>query len=580
MAGKVSKLGGRSEGNDSDPASKMCEPCRDKFRTLSEAQRPCDRPGCASTWTWSVQAQLEAFATRRSPPPHLCAEDEAKLSALVDRQIPCSVAGCKRHWVLSRRAQLIAGAPDVEVVPPPAMCGPCANVYDKISDRPVTCGIRGCKKKWTWGRDEQIQDYAAGESNEPPRRLCESCKGVFGAIAHREVRCRTSGCKNTWTWPREMQLDAAIADKPLPKAPHRMCQRCIDLYSSLRDVERPCRRPGCKHTWTDKRGAQLARAVRGKVGDPYPHYCAECEKEMGELEEQHVPCKTEHCPGTWTWTAAQQLAAGVRPTPKAEADGPGAPQVQRAPQSEVRNGATSDRRQATLVAGGEHAPQDQDQDHNHDHEHDVVPGDSAQPGDGEVALASPDAGEATAGNGGLAANGGSQASPAPGGAGDRKRRRRKRRREVRPPGRRCDDCLAFLTDRKTKEIPCTGCQTPIHWPPESQLQTHLGNWAEPSLCGACKRDLTEAARVAEREALRHGGHLHEAHLHEGHQTAATPPEAATGTGDGVAVAQPNTDSGPESTPGPPSEVSDSPNAATPAHVVPEDAASPNTDART
>ena len=47
------------------------------------------------------------------------------------------------------------------------------------------------------------------------------------------------------------------------------------------------------------------------------------------------------------------------------------------------------------------------------------------------------------------------------------------------------------------------CGTPIFWPPESQLQTHLGNWAEPSLCGACKRDATEAARAAQREALRH-----------------------------------------------------------------------------
>ena len=37
------------------------------------------------------------------------------------------------------------------------------------------------------------------------------------------------------------------------------------------------------------------------------------------------------------------------------------------------------------------------------------------------------------------------------------------------------------------------------------MQTHLGNWAEPTLCGACKRDLTEAARAVEREVLRHGG---------------------------------------------------------------------------
>ena len=480
MTGKGAKLGGRTAGDDSDPASKMCEPCRDKFRALSDAERPCDRPGCTSTWTWTVQAQLEAFATRRSPPPHLCAEDEAKLAALADRQIPCSVPRCKRSWVLSRRAQLIAGAPDVAFVPPDAMCGPCANVYDKIGDRPVTCGIRGCKRKWTWSRDEQIQVYAAGESNDPPRRLCEPCKGVFGAIANREVRCRTSGCKNTWTWPREAQLDAAIADKPLPKAPHRMCERCIGLYSSLRDVERPCRRSGCKRTWTDKRGAQLARAVRGKVGDPYPHYCAECEKEMGELEEKHVPCKTEHCPGTWIWTAAQQLAAGVKPTPKAE--------LAVEPNGHHDRGGPSGHDESHEDAHADAHPENPATDEAH--------GQVDADGSPATVAIAPGAEQA------LAARG---ASETPGESHDRKRRRRnKRRREVRPPERRCDDCLTFLTDRKTKEIPCSGCKTPIHWPPESQLQTHLGNWAEPALCGACKRDLTEAARVAEREALRHG----------------------------------------------------------------------------
>lgn len=492
MSGKNSKLGGRAPGSEEDPASTMCDPCREKFGTLTEVQRPCDRAGCENTWTWPVKAQLEAFATGRKPQPHLCAEDEAKLSALSDRQIPCSVEGCKRSWTLTRRAQLIAGAPDVEVTPPPAMCGPCANVYDKINDRPVTCGLRGCKRKWTWSRDEQIKDYAAGESNQPPRRLCDTCRGVFGAVADREVRCRTSGCKHTWTWPREAQLDAAIADKPLPKAPHRMCQRCIDLYSTLKDVERPCRRSGCKRTWTDKRGAQLARAVRGKTGDPYPHYCTECEKEMGELEDRQVPCKTEHCPGTWTWTAAQQLAAGVRPTPKATTAG-------------------SD-------GDGEHAP-------SADLEL------SAEGGSNGAAAPAANGAETAA-----------NAAPAAGGGG-RKKRRRKRRHEVRPPERRCDDCLAFLTDRKTKEIPCVGCKTPIHWPPESQLQTHLGNWAEPSLCGACKRDLTEAARVAEREALRHGGHI-----------AVTGPSTDTGSAgqDSAAMADAS-DSGPlatETTPPP------------------------------
>src|SRR5206468_8268995 len=107
--------------------------------------------------------------------------------------------------------------------------------------------------------------------------------------------------------------DAAVAGKPAPKAPARMCESCFDSFSHLKDVERPCRRSGCKGTWLDKRGAQLARVVRGKSGDPYPRYCGECEKELGDLDDREVSCKTEHCPGTWTWSKEQQLAAGVKP---------------------------------------------------------------------------------------------------------------------------------------------------------------------------------------------------------------------------------------------------------------------------
>ena len=42
-------------------------------------QRDCDRPGCAGKWTWSVAAQMEAFATKRPPPQGLCADCEGKL---------------------------------------------------------------------------------------------------------------------------------------------------------------------------------------------------------------------------------------------------------------------------------------------------------------------------------------------------------------------------------------------------------------------------------------------------------------------------------------------------------------------
>jgi hypothetical protein len=511
MSGKGAKLGGRAGSDLSDPTSTMCDPCREKFASTVDVQRVCARPGCGATWTWSAAEQMSAFATKQAPPDRLCEADNAKLAGLTNREIPCSVEGCKRSTVFTRLGQLLAGAPDIEPVAPPTMCGPCGNVYEKLKDRAVTCGIQACKNKWTWTREEQIHDYAMGLPNEPPRRLCESCKGVFGGIANREIRCRTSGCKNTWTWARESQLNACVAGKPLPKAPHRMCQRCIDIYAATKDVERPCRRPGCKRTWTDKRGAQLARAVRGKTGDPYPHYCSECEKEVGELEDREVPCKTEHCPGTWTWSAAQQLAAGVRPVPKEEKE---EKEEQEHHEPEALPRAEHSLADSPADAGGSDAPlaelaaAEPVDPHAEPHEYA-----SAEPVEAPAHETAPTVQASAPGD-------------AVGGDPRGKRKRRKRRREIRPPDRRCEDCLNFLKDRKTRDIACSGCGTVIHWPPESQLQTHLGNWAEPTLCGACKRDLTEAARVAEREALRHhGGNVAPGHPH-GEGAAEAPASAA------------------------------------------------------
>ena len=216
--------------------------------------------------------------------------------------------------MFSRRAQLIAGAPDVEPPLPTQRCAQCEGVFRKLKDRPVRCGINGCDNKWPWPAQEQIEAYAKGLPNDPPRRMCDKCKADFGAIADRQVRCRTSGCKKTWTWMRERsarrvpggQADAQSA------APH--VRDCIAIYRTLQDVERPCRRSGCKDTWLDKRGGQLARAVRGKTGDPYPQYCEDCAKDIVELEDRQLPCKTDNCTGTWTWAKAAQLAAGVRPS--------------------------------------------------------------------------------------------------------------------------------------------------------------------------------------------------------------------------------------------------------------------------
>jgi hypothetical protein len=428
---KGAKLGGRGAASPDDPASSMCDPCRETYATAEDVERPCDRPGCSGTWTWTVAQQMQAFAGKRPPPAGLCAEDEARLGALEDKAVPCAVPGCKRTSLFSRRAQLVAGAPEIEPPLPTQRCGQCEGVFRKLKDRPVRCGINGCDNKWNWPALEQIEAYAQGLPNDPPRRMCDRCKADFGAIADREVRCRTSGCKKTWTWTRSDQLDACQGGKAPPKAPHRMCESCNAIYRTLQDVERPCRRSGCKGTWMDKRGGQLARAVRGKTGDPYPQYCEDCSKNIVELEDKQLPCKTDNCTGTWTWTKQAQLAAGVRPELK-ESEGPIASTV-------------ADVAAAAAVAAG------------------VLP---------SVA-----------------------ASRAPKG-------KKKRKRMIKPPERRCQDCSDFLQDKKTLEIPCKQCATPIYWPPESQLQTHLGAWAEPAMCGACKRDAMEAARAAERQALR------------------------------------------------------------------------------
>ena len=72
-SGKGLKLGGRSAPDPNDPASAMCDPCREKFASLRDAERACARPGCDGTWTWSADAQLKAFATKQQPPTVLCA---------------------------------------------------------------------------------------------------------------------------------------------------------------------------------------------------------------------------------------------------------------------------------------------------------------------------------------------------------------------------------------------------------------------------------------------------------------------------------------------------------------------------
>ncbi|HEY5089988.1 MAG TPA: hypothetical protein VIK30_08465, partial [Polyangia bacterium] len=85
---KGAKLGGRGAADPSDPASSMCDPCRQVFAKATDGLRPCDRPGCDGKWTWPALAQVEAQANNRKPPQSLCAACEEKLAALADKPLP------------------------------------------------------------------------------------------------------------------------------------------------------------------------------------------------------------------------------------------------------------------------------------------------------------------------------------------------------------------------------------------------------------------------------------------------------------------------------------------------------------
>jgi hypothetical protein len=505
------------------PPRGLCADCEGRLSGLEDKEAACVIPGCTRTATISKRAQLVAEAKAaaaaraaeapaaeapagEAPPSEAAAEASGETAVEHEASAPQRDGDHEGDREGDREGEQVNGAAVAEahasdaMAPSEAkpakekpgrvtftgpMCTPCSEVARRLTDRPVTCGIEGCKRKWIWKADEQIQAFAAGKPNEPPRRMCDHCRASFGKLLDREIRCRTSGCKKTWTWSRFDQLDACVADKPAPKAPSRMCDSCFDSFQKLKDVERPCRKNGCKRTWTDKRGAQLARLVRGKSGDPYPQYCSECQKELGDLADREITCKTEGCTGTWTWSKEQQLAAGVRPEPKeAAAEAPAV--VGEAAAADIPAAVEAVPAEAVLEAvPAEAVPAE------------GVPGEAVST-TGEQ----PPAAEAEAPAAGESAPPGTPAIAQGPGRGSRKDKRRRRQRQIQPPDRLCHACAEFLKDRKTLEIPCSQCATPIFWPPESQLQSHLGNWATPSLCGACKRDATEAARRAAKEAIR------------------------------------------------------------------------------
>jgi|GEM_PF-899805 len=556
------------DAGGSDETKGMCEACTRRWPKLVDRDMPCAREGCTGTWKLNRQTQLENQAAGRPDGRHFCTDCDEKLKSFEPVETTCSVPDCGRTARLTPKQQLLGVGGGIDLVEGGitfggALCKRCADKGPYLKDVEAPCGIHKCQRTFTWKADEQIQAFASGKPNIPPRRMCTTCRESFGKLMDRDVRCRASGCKKTWHWTREQQLDACVADKPLPKPPSHLCEDCFKVWNGLKDVERPCRRTGCKNTWIEKRGAQLARTLRGKAGDPFPQFCESCAGEVEHLKDREVACKTEGCKRTWTWTSQQQFVAGVRPealppikearvqlpaptaTPTADnasGEAPTRRRRRRGPRPDVlaTEGAGADAAGADAVEPTEAAPEPA-----------LVPetpvvldveapqalGETQDPSVDE----SEEADEADESADPTAATMAGQ----PLQASKKKRRRRKRKSSIRPPSRHCGFCTDFLAKHKTAELPCASCGTPIFWPPESQLQTQLGNWEMPKLCGACKRDMTEADRQKAKVDIMNQAAQAQAAAAASATPEPAPAEAETMQGEPSAIASPSS----EPTPG-------------------------------
>jgi hypothetical protein len=398
--------------------------------------------------------------------------------------------------------------------------GSFASLRDALVGREVACATRGCDRTWLWSKEEITQANARGQT-QPPKRTCESCEARLRSLAPREAPCARPGCSGTRAFSVNAQLDAWLrAGRPAedPAPPPGLCAACQKIADERSDLEAPCRLRGCDGKWlfTARAQAQLAAETGELAPTPPKRLCARCESELKQLSDQPVPCRVRACTRHWTWSRFSQLEA--RRAGRADAAPPS--RMCEPCASELKGFA--DRELPCRVRGCKNTFVYSARAQLEAHKSGADP--SQQPkrmcascaeklsalSDTEVACKRP----------GCTRNWtwkrGAQLTA--------KRARAPRRfcdaceaelgkladREIpcenegctgtwtwnrvaqllagrgKPPRHMCGGCTEFLASAQPKDIPCTRCGKAIHWAKQNQLQTKLGRWVEPTLCGSCK----------------------------------------------------------------------------------------------
>jgi hypothetical protein len=388
--------------------------------------------------------------------------------ALVGREVPCRVRGCDRTWLWSKD-ELAQAMSRGETQPPKRMCPTCHGHYEAAQDQTVPCSRTGCEGTWVWPRMPQLEHWLkAGRPAElppVPRGLCASCRQSVQSKLDREVPCRLRGCDGTWTWSAKAQVLAVGETEEVdPQPPKRLCPRCEEELHGLSDQQVPCRVRGCANAWSWTRWSQLEAIRAGKTeAGPPPRMCDRCAGHTADFKDIELPCRVRGCKNTWTWNARGQLEHEL----SGEADKPKrmcASCLERYSHLEDREvpckrpgcknswtwkrGAQLGKRKRPppRFCDGCEAEMGKLHDIEVHCENDGCPGKWVWTRAAQLI------------------------------SGARK-----------PPHHMCEACIEFLRTAQPKEIPCARCGKTIHWSKQNQLQTRLGRWVEPTVCGSCKQ---------------------------------------------------------------------------------------------
>ncbi len=298
-----------------DPAlpDEICEKCLQWYQQASDRQLACAGTDCQNTKTWPRYQQLEAQVQGNpQPPPVLCEECRSKIKAMADRELPCRVKGCDRTWTWTARQQMTWH----EDSPPSRLCNECHEMFKALRPRRIACRVKGCTDTWDWSVYQQLEYARAGRNPEqPPKRMCKACYERLQQLQDIQFPCKVSECERKWTWTAFSQLEHQLqttadidpeANATTAEPPARMCPECFAYYRNLRDIERPCRNRGCRHTWTYSRGWQLRDWLKGRNFAP-TLMCQACTDRLQALTEKQAPCAVPGCTDTVPYTPEEQL---------------------------------------------------------------------------------------------------------------------------------------------------------------------------------------------------------------------------------------------------------------------------------